>query len=56
MADSDPSVMAFLAIDCLFAFNCFRHSAKLIVQQYDKEALVILSREGVTQGDPLSMG
>jgi len=41
---------------CLFAFNCYRHCAKLIMRQYGKDAYVILGREGVTQGDPLSMG
>ena len=38
-----------------FAFNCYRHACILIVCQECKECLVILSEEGVTQGDPLSM-
>jgi len=38
-----------------FAFNCYRHSAQLLIRREGKEAHVILSQEGVTQGDPLSM-
>ena len=39
-----------------FAFNCYRHSLQLLIHrpgEVDPEAL--LSKEGVTQGDPLSM-
>ena len=39
-----------------FAFNCYRHSAQLIlVRGNGQPAHILLSREGVTQGDPLSM-
>jgi hypothetical protein len=39
----------------LFRFNCYRHSAQLILRRRDGNCTVLLSREGVTQGDPLSM-
>jgi hypothetical protein len=38
-----------------FSFNCYRHSAQLLLRRRGKECAIILSREGVTQGDPLSM-
>ena len=38
-----------------FAFNCYCHSAILLLRRRNQEATVILSQEGVTQGDPLSM-
>ena len=38
-----------------FSFNCYRHSAQLIVRQHGRTGHTLLSREGVTQGDPLSM-
>ena len=38
-----------------FAFNCYRHSAQLIMRRRGQDCTIILSREGVTQGDPLSM-
>jgi len=38
-----------------FAFNCYRHEIRLVCRRQGKAALVILSREGVTQGDPLAM-
>lgn len=38
-----------------FAFQCYRHAAILIVRQRSQPCMTILSREGVTQGDPLSM-
>ena len=38
-----------------FAMNCYRHSAQLILRRRGKDCAIILSREGVTQGDPLSM-
>ena len=38
-----------------FAFNCYRHSAQLVVQHEDRQCTILQSREGVTQGDPLSM-
>ena len=37
-----------------FAFNCYRHSATLIVRQKGKDALIIYSKEGVTHGDVLA--
>ena len=33
----------------------YRHSSVLILRRRGEEALLILSREGVTQGDPLTM-
>ena len=38
-----------------FAFNCYRHAAQLILRREDGPCEVLLSCEGVTQGDPLSM-
>jgi hypothetical protein len=40
---------------CPVAFNCYRHSAQLILRRKGKPGYVLLSAEGVTQGDPLSM-
>ena len=38
-----------------FAFNCYRHWAQLLLRQTGEPPVTILSREGVAQGDPLSM-
>jgi hypothetical protein len=38
-----------------FSFNCYRHSAQLILRRRGEPCTVLLSKEGVTQGDPLSM-
>ena len=38
-----------------FAFNCCRHWAQLLLRQPGEPPVTILIREGVTQGDPLSM-
>jgi hypothetical protein len=38
-----------------FAFNCYRHSAQLILRRPGRSGYTLLSAEGVTQGDPLSM-
>ena len=38
-----------------FAFNCYKHWAQLLLRQPGEPPVKILSREGVTQGDPLSM-
>ena len=39
-----------------FSFNCYRHSALLVVRHDDSHSCELLhSREGVTQGDPLAM-
>jgi len=38
-----------------FSFNCYRHSAQLVIRRKDCPCSILLSREGVTQGDPLSM-
>ena len=38
-----------------FVFNCYRHWAQLLLRQPGEPPVTILSREGVTQGDPLSM-
>eukprot|EP00957_Ditylum_brightwellii_P103222 7867448-Ditylum_brightwellii.AAC.1 len=39
----------------LFVFNCYRHWAQLVIQQPGADPVILHSREGVTQGDPLSM-
>ena len=38
-----------------FAFNCYRHCAKILLRQPGEPPVTILSREGINQGDPLSM-
>lgn len=38
-----------------FAFNCYRHQGQLVMRQRDGTSIILLSQEGVTQGDPLSM-
>ena len=38
-----------------FAFNYYKHWAQLLLRQSGELPVTILSREGVTQGDPLSM-
>ena len=38
-----------------FTFNCYRHEITLICRQPGGEVEIILSKEGVTQGDPLAM-
>ena len=38
-----------------YAINCYRHSAQLVLRTPAEKAVILLSREGVTQGDPLSM-
>ena len=38
-----------------FAFNCYKHQSQLIMRRPGGTAEIILSWEGVTQGDPLSM-
>ena len=38
-----------------FAFNACRHQRRLYVQRAGLAALIILSMEDVTQGDPLAM-
>lgn len=38
-----------------FSFNCYRHEAKLFLRDPGKPVHILMSREGVTQGDPLSM-
>ena len=38
-----------------FAFNCYMHWAHLLICQIKEVPVTILGREGVTQGDPLSM-
>ena len=39
----------------IFAFNCYKHWAQLLLRQPGELPVTILSREGVTQGDPLFM-
>ena len=38
-----------------FAFNCYQHWAQLLLRQSGELPVTILSIDGVTQGDPLSM-
>ena len=38
-----------------FSFNCYRHEIRLVCRQPGDDALILLSKEGVTQGDPLAM-
>ena len=38
-----------------FAFNFYRHWVQLLLRQTGEPPVTILSREGVTQGDPISM-
>ena len=38
-----------------FAFNCYKHCAQLLLRKPEEPPVTILSREEVTQGDPLSM-
>ena len=38
-----------------FAFNCYKHWAQLLLCHPGDLPVTILSREGVTQGDPFSM-
>jgi len=38
-----------------FAYNCYRHSARLILRRQGQDCAILDSKEGVTQGDPLSM-
>ena len=38
-----------------FTLNCYRHEIRLVCRQPGQDASILLSREGVTQGDPLAM-
>ena len=38
-----------------FTFNCYRHEVRLVCRRPGQVALILLSREGVTQGDPMAM-
>ena len=38
-----------------FVLNCYRHWAQLVIRQQGGDPIILHSREGVTQGDPLSM-
>ena len=38
-----------------FSFNCYRHWVQLLLRQPHNAPVIILSREGVTQGDSLLM-
>ena len=40
---------------CRYAFNCYRHQAKCYVRNCGEEPIILLSKEGVAQGDPMSM-
>ena len=38
-----------------FAFNCYRHSSLLVLRNPGNSCHLLASKEGITQGDPLSM-
>lgn len=38
-----------------FTFNCYKHWVILIIRNNNGIAILIFSKEGVTQGDPLAM-
>ena len=38
-----------------FAFNCYKHWSQILLRHPGEPPVTILSREGVTQGDPLFM-
>jgi hypothetical protein len=38
-----------------FTFNCYKHWATLVIRSNDGTGTFLYSKEGVTQGDPLSM-
>jgi hypothetical protein len=38
-----------------FSFNCYQHWATLVIRNKGGDTVFLLSREGVTQGDPLAM-
>ena len=38
-----------------FAFNCYHHSAQMVPRTPAEQAVILISREGVTQGNPPSM-
>ena len=38
-----------------YAFNCYRHAKRLICRDAGGKPIIILSKEGVTKGDPLAM-
>ena len=38
-----------------FTFNCYQHWAKLVVRDLEMSGQFLHSKEGVTQGDPLSI-
>ena len=38
-----------------FVFNCYRHESMMLVRRQGQDPITMLSREGVTQGEPLSM-
>ena len=38
-----------------FVFNCYKHWAQRLLRQPEEFPVTILNREGVTEGDPLSM-
>ena len=44
-----------LLAEARFALNCYKHWEQLLLRQPGELPVTILSREGVTQGDPLSM-
>ena len=49
------TVRHFWPAGAKFAFHCYRHWAQLLLRQSVEPPVTILSREGVTQGDPISM-
>ena len=49
------TVRHYLPAGARFAFNCYKHWAQLLLCQPEEMPVTILSREGITQGDPLSI-
>ena len=38
-----------------YAFNCYKYAAQLVLRHPGEKAIIILSKEGITQGCPLAM-
>ena len=49
------TVQHFWSAGARFAFKWYRHWAKLLLRQLGEPLVLLLSQEGVTQVDPLSM-
>ena len=49
------TLLHFWIAGAMFAINCYRNWAQLLLHQPGDAPLIILIREGVTQGNPLSV-